>query len=80
MGKQWTDRRTARKVADAVTDTWLKLSERDRAALQRQVLSLSESALDCPECEVCCAIGLCCPPGSEQQRNALASLLFVERT
>lgn len=27
---------------------------------------------DCPECEICCAIGLCCPP--ERQRAALITL------
>lgn len=28
--------------------------------------------IDCPECEICCAIQLCCPAGSEKQRKALA--------
>jgi hypothetical protein len=32
---------------------------------------------DCPECELCCAIGLCCPPAT--QRKALISI-FVRET
>lgn len=34
--------------------------------------------LDCPECEVCCALGICCPMGSEQQRSAAAALIVKE--
>lgn len=34
-------------------------------------------AEDCPECEYCCAIGLCCPPA--RQRAALAAM-FVRET
>ncbi len=30
---------------------------------------------DCPECEYCCAIGLCCPP--QQQRAALVALFVA---
>ena len=32
---------------------------------------------DCPECEICCAIGLCCPPAA--QRSALVAI-FVRET
>lgn len=28
---------------------------------------------DCPECEYCCAIGLCCPP--EKQEAALVDIM-----
>lgn len=76
MGKLWKDLKTAREVADAVTDAWLTMPKRDFAAVMRQVAA--SSSLDCPECEVCCAIGLCCPLGSEQQRNALAALLLAD--
>jgi hypothetical protein len=31
---------------------------------------------DCPECEICCAIGLCCPPA--QQRLALITIFQRE--
>lgn len=31
--------------------------------------------LDCPECEVCCAIGLCCPQRAAQV-DAMANLLL----
>lgn len=27
---------------------------------------------DCPECEACCILGICCPPASEAQAQALA--------
>jgi len=33
---------------------------------------------DCPECEFCCAIGLCCPSESAQ-RDALVKI-FVRET
>lgn len=32
---------------------------------------------DCPECELCCALGICCPPGSAQQRVAVARMLMA---
>jgi hypothetical protein len=33
-------------------------------------------AADCPECEICCAIGLCCPPAA--QRAALIKIFARE--
>jgi hypothetical protein len=35
--------------------------------------SLAQRLADCPECEYCCAIGLCCPP--LQQTLALMAIL-----
>jgi hypothetical protein len=34
-------------------------------------------AEDCPECEYCCAIGLCCPPAAQL---AKLSAMFVRET
>lgn len=34
---------------------------------------MPETNGDCPECEYCCAIGLCCPPGG--QLDALVRIL-----
>lgn len=31
---------------------------------------------DCPECELCCALQICCPPGSPQQRAALTKMMM----
>ena len=30
---------------------------------------------DCPECELCCAIGVCCPSGSPEQAEAMRRLM-----
>ena len=30
---------------------------------------------DCPECELCCAIGVCCAPGSSEQADAMRRLV-----
>lgn len=73
--KVWKDEESARRAADVITDAWLKLSKRDLAAMARDA-ALTASDADCPECEVCCAIGLCCPLGSESQRASLARLLM----
>ena len=31
---------------------------------------------DCPECELCCALGICCPPAA--QRKALVTIFARE--
>ena len=30
---------------------------------------------DCPECELCCALGICCPPQSAEQRAGMIAVL-----
>jgi hypothetical protein len=35
---------------------------------------------DCPECEACCILGICCPPASESQRAALAAKMATDLT
>lgn len=74
MGKRWTDLTVARQVADYVTNAWMA-APASHAIMLKNVAPMVAAAADCPECEVCCAIGLCCPPGSEEQRSALARLL-----
>lgn len=32
---------------------------------------------DCPECELCCALQICCPPGSAKQRASLAKMMVA---
>jgi hypothetical protein len=77
MSKRWTDPVVARKVADALTDLWMSAPKHAHAKHKKQMAALLALASDCPECEVCCAIQLCCPPGSEAQRAALARLLMA---
>ena len=70
----------ARSVADAITNHWL-MNASSHEAMRGHVMALvgGAKALDCPECEICCAIGVCCPLGSEQQRATLATLLYRGR-
>ncbi len=30
---------------------------------------------DCPECELCCALGICCQPGSAAQRVGMIAVV-----
>ena len=39
---------------------------------------IAATAADCPECEICCAVGLCCPPASEAQHRALTLAIIHE--
>jgi hypothetical protein len=57
---------------------WKCIPKRDRFEFERKMKALMALAVDCPECEICCAIGLCCPPASEAQRAALARLLMAD--
>lgn len=34
--------------------------------------------VDCPECEICCALLICCSPNSEQQLVAMTNLLVKD--
>lgn len=34
--------------------------------------------LECPECEACCALGICCVPASEEHRVALTNLIIKD--
>jgi hypothetical protein len=77
MAKRWTDLVAARQVADALTDLWLAAPKKAHLKLQRAMVGLLAQAEDCPECEVCCAVMLCCPLGSEAQRAALTRLLMA---
>lgn len=40
-------------------------------------------AADCPECEVCCALGICCPPSDVQKADlalAMATAVGLDDT
>jgi hypothetical protein len=34
--------------------------------------------MDCPECEMCCALAICCPPASTAQTDAIAALIVKD--
>ena len=38
-------------------------------------MTAKKKAADCPECEICCALGICCPAGSTDQRQAVIAVL-----
>lgn len=74
-GRRHLNAQQAREVADRLTNHWMRATSGHNTMRQEIAKVLGLVALDCPECEFCCAIGLCCPLGSAEQRTSLASLL-----
>lgn len=75
MSRKWTDYANARAAAEALTTAWKAVPPRARAAMQRKLAAIASD--ECPECEICCALGICCPLGSEEQRVALTNVLMT---